>query len=358
MMFSRSFFVAGRLWGYGAAMLMVAAMTAFIAAVPGADHTANVSLLYLLAVMGAAYWFGSGAATLASLLAVGFFDWFFVAPRHTFSVTHPAEWLALGVFLFAGMIISQLSGLIRQRAGVEARAQVLAETDRLKTALLAMVSHDFRSPLTSIKTGVTTLLQDGPAWDAGSQRELLLGINQETDRLNRMVGNILSLSRLEADAWRPQREVVCLAEIVGASLDALSAEENARIQVFLQGAPAEVALDTVQIVQVLHNLLENALKYSPPDTLVELRAFRDGEWLQIEVTDCGAGLPPGEETRVFERFYRAPQWRESSTPGTGIGLAVCSGLVEAHGGKLTASNRTQGGAAFWISLPLHPEVRP
>lgn len=341
--------------GYVASVVGVAAMTGLIAVVPGAQHTANVSLLYLLVVMGAAHWLGRVPAIFASLLAVSSFDWFFIEPRHTFTVTNPAEWLALGVFLVTAMVISQLSTLMRQRAEVEAHAQALAEADRLKTALLSMVSHDFRSPLTSIKTGVTALLQDGPTWDAQAQRELLSGINQETDRLNRMVGNILALSRLEAGAWRPQCEAVSLIELVGAVLDAFGEEDNRRISVALDAAPDEADLDMVQIVQVLHNLVENALKYSPPASQVQLNVAREGEWLVIEVSDCGPGLAPDEEKLVFERFYRAPRWRESSLPGTGIGLAVCSGLVEAHGGKLSAANRAEGGAVFRVALPLKPD---
>lgn len=327
-------------------------MTGFIAFFPGADNAANVPLLYLLVVMGVAHWLGRAPAVLASLLAVLSFDWFFVEPRHTWNVTNPAEWLALGVFLLTAIVISQFSALIRQRAEIEARAQALTEADRLKTALLSMVSHDFRSPLTSIKTGVTALLQEGPAWDVESQRELLSGINQETDRLNRMVGNILALSRLEANAWQPQCEIVPLSELIGTALDGFSADDNQRIRIMMEDAPFEAYLDIVQIVQVLHNLLENALKYSPPHSAVVLRATQREQSLIIEVTDEGAGLAPGEEKLVFERFYRAPQWRESALPGTGIGLAVCSGLAQAHGGKLAAFNRAEGGAMFQLSLPL------
>ncbi len=341
--------------GYISAVIAVAAMTGLIAVVPGADHTANVSLLYLLVVMGAAHWLGRGPAVLASLLAVLSFDWFFVEPRHAFTVTNPAEWLALGVFLVTAMVISQFTALIRQRAVVEAQAQALTEADQLKTALLSMVSHDFRSPLTSIKTGVTALLQEGAPWDADTQRELLSGINQETDRLNRMVGNILALSRLEAGAWCPQCETVSLAEVVGAVLDSFKDDDNRRISVALETAPSEVCLDMVQIVQVLHNLLENALKYSPSGSPVYLHATQQSDRLIVEVLDSGAGLAPDEEKHIFERFYRAPRWRESSFPGTGIGLAVCSGLVEAHGGQLSAANRAEGGAMFRVMLPLQPD---
>jgi two-component system, OmpR family, sensor histidine kinase KdpD len=243
------------------------------------------------------------------------------------------------------------------------RSQVLAEADRLKTALLSMVSHDFRSPLATIKTSVTGLLQEGTPWDAATQRELLQNINQATDRLNRMVGNILALSRLEADAWRPQREITALEEIVGAVLDPFSPEQNRRVAVSLDPDLTEIWVDPVQIVQVLHNLVDNALKYSPADSTVELRAFQTAEcagrgsadgpppaWV-LEVLDRGPGIPRGDEERIFDRFYRAPGLRESAVPGVGIGLAVCRGLVQAHGGQLTAANREGGGAVFRVTLP-------
>jgi two-component system sensor histidine kinase KdpD len=237
-------------------------------------------------------------------------------------------------------------------ARAESHARALAEADRLKTALLSMVSHDFRSPLASIKASASAMLGEGAPVDAETQRELLTGIEQETDRLNRMVGHILALSRLEAVAWRPRCEATAPAELVGAALQAFGPEQNRRVQVSLDPALGEVWLDPVQIVQVLHNLVDNALKYSPADQPVELSVRRQGDRLVAEVLDRGPGVPPGDEERVFERFYRAPGLRESALPGVGIGLAVCRGLVEAHGGQLTAHNRLGGGAVFRLALPL------
>jgi two-component system, OmpR family, sensor histidine kinase KdpD len=237
-------------------------------------------------------------------------------------------------------------------AGAEADARALGEADRLKTALLSMVSHDFRSPLTSIKATVTGLLQEGASWDPATQRDLLRGIDRETDRLNGMVGNILALSRLEADAWRPRREPTPVAELVGAALPSFAPSDDHRIQLRLDPSLPEVDLDPVQMVQVLRNLVDNALKYSAPASLVELVARREDGRLVLEVQDRGMGLPAGEEERIFEPFYRAPGLQESSVPGVGIGLAVCRGLVEAHHGELTAGARPGGGSVFRISLPI------
>ncbi len=234
----------------------------------------------------------------------------------------------------------------------DARAQALAEADRLKTALLSMVSHDFRSPLTSIKASVSSLLEVGRPVAPEDQSALLQGVVAETDRLDRMVGNILDLSRLESGAWQPRKELTPVTELIGAALDYFSADENRRIQVVLDKGVPEIAVDEVQMVQVLKNLLENALKYSFADSIVELKANVDGGNFVMAVLDRGPGLPKGEEQRVFEPFYRAPVLSESAVPGVGIGLALCRGLVEANGGELTTANRSGGGATFRVSLPL------
>lgn len=233
------------------------------------------------------------------------------------------------------------------------RAQALIEANKLKTALLQMVSHDFRSPLASIKASVSTLLvEEGAPLDSSTQQSLLQGIEKETDRLNRMVGNLLDLSRLEANAWQPNRELNSLTELIGAALDTFSAEDNSRVIVNLPDEPLEVYVDFAQTVQVLKNLIENALKYSAADRSVTLNAERQGDWVQFDVLDNGPGLPQGEEHLVFEPFYRARQHRESSVPGVGMGLAICRGLVEAQGGTLKAYNRETGGAVFCARLPM------
>jgi two-component system sensor histidine kinase KdpD len=250
--------------------------------------------------------------------------------------------------------LANLAALVLERDRLlrdAAEARALAETDRLKTALLSMVSHDFRSPLASIKTSVAGLRHRDGLLEPEIEQELLEAIDHQTDRLNRMVGNILALSRLEANAWQPQRERISPSELVGAVLDAFDEQVGRRIHVSVDPTLADVCLDPVQIGEALRNLLENALKYSPPASQVELRASnRDGS-LVLEVLDRGPGLPPGEEDRVFERFYRLPGLSESAVPGIGLGLAICRGLVEAHGGRITAGNRPGGGAAFQITLP-------
>ena len=233
----------------------------------------------------------------------------------------------------------------------EAAGKALQETDRLKTALLAMVSHDFRSPLASIKASAGAYLGNEASWDAGMLRELHEGIIREADRLNGVIGNLLTMSRLDADAWRPAREKTSIWEVIEDAREGLSDAQNARIRVRYQPELPDAWVDPVQMGQVLHNLIDNALKYSPPLSEVEIHAASHEAQFTIEILDRGAGLPAGAEQQVFERFFRAPGLQEGPVSGVGLGLSVCQGLVEAHGGVLTAANREGGGAVFRICLP-------
>jgi two-component system sensor histidine kinase KdpD len=244
--------------------------------------------------------------------------------------------------------------LILQREksfAAEARAQALLEANKLKTALLSMVSHDFRSPLTSITASVQTLKSAGPDISPEIERTLLDVVDTETDRINKMVTNILDLSRLEAGAWRPKCESFPLSELLGSVLSAFKGDENKRIVVRNEGGVESVYVDGIQIEQVIKNLLENALKYSKPDQNVDLICRLEKEALVLEVSDRGIGLAQGEEERVFEPFYRGKKLSESNIPGVGIGLSICKGLVEAHGGIIKATRRESGGTTFCVTLP-------
>jgi two-component system sensor histidine kinase KdpD len=245
--------------------------------------------------------------------------------------------------------------LARERLVQEAaRVRGLEEADRLKDALLSMVSHDFRSPLASIKASITGLLQDEGEWDPAVRQELLAGVDQETNRLNRLVEDLLDLSRLEAGAWQPEREPCAVTDLVALALGLLTPEQDARVVVRVPEDLPAVSADAGQIGRVLWNLLDNALKYS--EGPVEVAAAAAGEVLILSVADRGPGLAPGEEEQVFAKFYRGAHFRESSVPGSGLGLSVCRALVEAHGGRLTAANRSGGGAEFRVELPCdaHP----
>jgi two-component system, OmpR family, sensor histidine kinase KdpD len=231
------------------------------------------------------------------------------------------------------------------------RARVGAETEQARSALLSAVSHDLRTPLASMTGSVGVLLDHEKEMKPGERRELLETIREEGDRLGRLVNNLLELTRLESGALQVRKEWYPLEEVISSSLGRLGARvEGRQIVVDL---PQEVLLapvDPVLLEQVFINLLENALKYSPPGSPIEIGATLVPGELVVEIADRGAGLPPGEEERVFERFYRVADGRRAE--GAGLGLAVCQAILKVHGGRISAENRSGGGAVFRFTLPL------
>ena len=242
------------------------------------------------------------------------------------------------------------SSLAEQRA----RAEVLSRTDELRAALLSAVSHDLRTPLASIKASVTTLLQPEVDWREPERRELLEAIDEEADRLNRLVTNLLDLSRIEAGALVPARDWYEPAEIVGDVLErSVRLLEGREVALDLPKQSALIDVDFVMIAEVLANLLENAVKYSPPGTPVRIAARRQDRMLAFSVADRGAGIPEGEEERIFDRFYRVEGGRAAG--GAGMGLAICRGFVEAHGGAIRAERNPEGGSTMSFTVPLAGE---
>ncbi len=238
-------------------------------------------------------------------------------------------------------------------AAQAAQAEGLREADLLKDSLLSLVSHELRTPLAAIKASATGLLQADAVWDPKASWEALGAINTEADRLSALVTNLLDLSRLEAGAWQPRKDRFDLVEIIGTALDRLPDTEAARVEVLAAPDLPLVTVDYTQIALILTNLLQNAVKYTPPGTPIALCAKQSGSAVTVTVRDYGMGLPPGEESRLFERFYRG-QHQNSTVHGTGLGLALCRAIAEAHGGRIWAANAPASeppGAVFTLSLP-------
>jgi two-component system sensor histidine kinase KdpD len=231
------------------------------------------------------------------------------------------------------------------------------ESERLKNTLLSSVSHDFRTPLAVI-TGAATSLLERSEVPAATRQELTRTIADEAERLGRQVNSLLDMTRLESGALQIHKEWHSLEEVVGAALErfgAALADRTVRVDV---SAVPFAPLDDILMTQVVFNLVENAIKYTPADGPIEIRAAREGGGVTLEISDRGPGVPEGAEQRVFEKFYRAVE--PGSPRGMGLGLAICKGVVEAHGGTITAINRVGGGLTFKIWLPVEgqpPEVR-
>ena len=231
------------------------------------------------------------------------------------------------------------------------QAQVRAETERLRNSLLSSVSHDLRTPLASITGAASTLIENEARLDAATRHDLLEALHEEADRLNRLVQNLLEMTRLEAGALVPHTAWHSVEEVVGAALGRFGkslAERPVTTRI-----PAElplVPMDDVLIEQVLINLIDNAIKYTPPGTPIEVSAEETAGAVMVEVADRGPGLPPGEERLIFEKFHRTDP--APSVRGAGLGLAICEGIIQAHGGRIWAENRPGGGVALRFALPL------
>ncbi len=249
---------------------------------------------------------------------------------------------------FAGQAAVALE---RARLTAEAeQVRLQVERERLRNSLLSAVSHDLRTPLAAIAGASSTLLDAGTALNADVRQELLQSISDESEALNQLVGNLLDMTRLEAGALTLHREWHSVEEIVGVVLNRLTRRLEGRpIETDLPADLPLVFVDATLIQQVLVNLLDNAHRHSPPGEPIGLKVAATGKSLTVEVADRGPGLPPGDEQRVFEKFYRSPQ--AGSRSGVGLGLSICRGIVDLHGGRIWAENR-DGGAVFRFTLPL------
>src|SRR5262245_12859260 len=240
----------------------------------------------------------------------------------------------------------------RERLAREAlEAEALRRSDLIKTALLRAVSHDLRSPLMAISTSASALAHPEFELDDADRTDLLATILDEPERLDRLVGNLLDLSRLQAGAAQPEPELVAVDELIVQALEELR-EEGRRVDVSLpQDSPA-VRVDAHQVERVIANLLENALKYSPASAPVHVHMTTTSSEVLMRVVDRGPGVPPEELERIFEPFQRGSGGGEAR--GAGLGLAIARGFAEANGGRIWAESRRGQGATFVLALPLTP----
>jgi two-component system sensor histidine kinase KdpD len=236
------------------------------------------------------------------------------------------------------------------------RALALQETDRLRTALLNSVSHDLRTPLASIKASASSLLDREVRWSDAEREEFLTTINSEVDRLTRLVHNLLDMSRIEAGALDPRLVECSLAEVVGPVVRRARAASRQRIDVDVPEELAPVLVDPVRLDQVLTNLLDNARGYAAGSPVQVVARQADGR-LELRVVDHGPGIPAPEHERVFDQFYRL-KGGGRRPEGTGMGLAICRGIVQAHGGDLRVETTPGGGASFVLTLPVSPRPAP
>ena len=248
--------------------------------------------------------------------------------------------------LLAGYTAQAVAALDRARLRTQAaQAEALAEGDRMRTALLRAVSHDLRTPLASIKASVSSLRQTDVHWSAEDEAELLANIEQNADRLDALVGNLLDMSRLQAGSLEPFLRATAVDEVAPVALRGLDDADHLLIVV-----PDDLPLvraDPGLLERVLANLFSNALRHSPPDLRPMLRAREDGDRVVLDVVDHGSGVPAGLKERIFEPFARL----DERSPGVGLGLAVAKGFAEAMGGTIVAVDTPGGGLTVRVTLP-------
>lgn len=374
--------------GYLLALLGVAAVTALLAPFQNRINSTTVALAFLLVVLFNATYRGSGPALLASVLAMLCFNFFFIPPFYTFTIQDPQNWVALAAFLATAITAGQLSARAKRRAEEAetgrrenkrlyeelhdafervSHAEALRQSEQLKSALLDAVTHDLRTPLTSIKASATLLLEDSDGdeetepFSAKEQQAMLRVITQEVDRLDRFIEGIIDLARIEAGGLRLRRNWGDVDEMIEAAL--ARAEQLTRqheIKVEVEDELPVVRVDAKAVAEVIYTLVDNATKYAPHGSCIRVIARRaTDEMIQITVADQGRGIPVEVRERVFDKFFRATDDGPTSPNrprGAGMGLAIARGIVEAHGGHIFIEDGAGGrGTSVTFTVPVGDE---
>lgn len=343
----------------------------------GQVNVAAAGLLLVTVVTVCSVLWGSGPGLLAALIGVTGLNYFFIPPVHTFSISGTENWVALIVFACCALIVGQLSARAQDKAEQleeqqqkektlqgelqaamreATQAELLRRSESLKSALLDAVTHDIRTPLTSIKASVTALLSDDGRLgrtDPESSRELLEVIDEETDRLNRFTEHMVELAKLQSHELVIQPQPSSVQEIVEAASSRLEVTLRDRaIEISIANNASQVRADAKLISEVLFNLLDNAAKYSSAGSRILISAISgDPGWTQLRVEDEGPGIPAALRAEVFQRFFRSDDPRKP-VGGLGMGLAIARGIVEAHGGKIWVEDGSgRRGAAVCFTVP-------
>jgi len=341
-------------WGF----LAVAASTAVSGALSPYLPVSDLDMISLLGLVAVSTRLGLGPSLFTAALTALSFDFFFIPPIFSFRPGDLSGVFTLTVMTVVAGVISGLGERTRRHQAAARARELLIETERLRSSLLSAVSHDLRTPLAAIFGAGTELLRDGERLDPVSRTALTSAIVEESQRLNQLVTNLLDVARLEHGAIEAKKRPEPLEEVVEAALGRLRGRLGARP--ILTRIPAEIPMipmDAVLVEQVFVNLLENALRYTPEGSPLEIEAESRGESAFVELRDRGPGVREGERERLFERFYRGA--RSPGDGGVGLGLTICRAILDAHGGTIAIANRDRGGAVVRLSLPLSsPLSRP
>jgi K+-sensing histidine kinase KdpD len=340
---------SGKRRGAGVAfsVAVVAVVTGAVFALRPIAPVVSLGVLYVLAVVAVAVVCGLAYAIPVSVGSMLTFNFLFLPPVHTFALRESENWVALAVYLIVGVVVGDLATRSRRLAHEAVEAEMLRQADAVKTAVLHAVSHDLRSPLTAIRAASEGL--DSPAirLDDREREELFETIRIEVRRLERLVNNLLDLSRLEAGPARRTPELWTVDTLLASALEQLGREAD-RVETHLAVDVGLVRVDGPQVQRVLVNLLENALKFSSPGDPVEVTVEGDGGRMIVRVRDPGPGIAGADRERIFDAFERAT----NAGPGSGLGLAIARGFAEANGGRVWVEpgEESIGGSTFVLEL--------
>ncbi len=353
---------------YTLAVIGVSILTAGMFALGNHVNPITVALAFLLFILFLAAAFGSKPAIISSVLAMFCFNFFFLPPIGTLTIADPQNWIALFAFLVVSLTAGQLSAKAKRRAEEAERlyaelqdafekasqTEAFRQSEKLKSALLDAVTHDLRTPLTSIKASITMLIEDNQqdaihiTLEPNGREELLEIINEETDRLNNFVESMVEVAQLEAGDFHLRKTPTEVEEIISNALQrAVSLTVNHKIAVNLVKGLPKFLVDSKAISEVIYNLLDNAAKYAPLQTVITISAKQIEDCLEIAVEDEGKGVVVNERGKIFQKFYRA----DKSKKGFGMGLAIVRGIIEAHNGRIWVENGKIG-AKFIFELPI------
>ena len=319
----------------------------------------NIAMVYLVPIALMALLFSRGPTVLASILSVTAFDFCFVPPRGAFSIDDLQYLFTFAIMLGIGLMISRLKESVQRQASAKEKLAFEAETERMRSTLLASISHDLRTPLAVMSGASSTLAERGQQMTASERKALAESIFAQTREMSEHVSKLLQMTRLENGTLQVERDWAALSEIIGAVLRRLQ-ERMSRHRLIVE-VPDELPLirvDAALVEQALGNLLENAAKHTPIGTVVRLRAQARNSELIVSVEDFGDGVRDGDHERVFAMFHRGVV--EGSAGGMGLGLSICRAIVRLHGGRAWGERLSGGGTAFRFSLPVEkpPHVPP
>jgi K+-sensing histidine kinase KdpD len=336
-----------RLYGYGAGVAVVVICVALSLVGARVLQIADLVMIFPLGVLAVSVRFGIGPAIFTAVTAVLAFDFLFVPPTLTLAVPDVRSAVTLGMMLLVAVVSCFLAEQLRRQAE-QARRQT--EVERLRNALLSALSHDLRTPLTALVGASTALYED--KLDGKERREFARMVAEEATRLNRLVGNLLELTRLESGKVTAKRAIQAIDEVIGSALCRLERQLVGRH--VRTSVPEEIPLigfDPVLVEQVLINLVENAVKYTPAGSPIDVSVRVGQGHVSVDVADRGPGVPRGDEEKVFEKLYRGRNDARGDG-GIGLGLTICRAIIAAHEGRIVFQNRPGGGAVVRFTLPV------